>query len=454
MSSVSALPSSAPLSSAGRPKMNALTSTRFFAALYVVFFHFRWGLPRGGALDQFLDVGYVAVSFFFLLSGYILAMVYLRNEKKIDPATFYSARFARIYPLFIACVLLDTPFAVMMRISKYGLAGAVERVIQMFMGTAVMLHMFLPTIANINVPSWSLSIEAVFYLIFPILGPVLWRLRKRSLYIIAPAIYLASLTLRYVVAGIWPVPLPVLELPSFIGIFAIGILAARLSVNSEAMPGRIASHRLFAWGVLIASLAGFGLVVIASPWLLQHRIHLGLLLAPVFVGVIWTLSASCISGMSWLNAKWLVILGEASFGIYLLQWPVRQLLELFHLTGSLLDYPLFFGLLLGISVLSFRYYESPARRWILEMFHSRTKETWMPRQVAMVTLHKQSMERAYDRSQDSAQAALHRLEGGVEGVVSDELIRASIASHRGPQLQREVSMKPRGESTSQAPASR
>lgn len=64
----------------GQQRILPLTSLRFFAALFVVFFHttplaLRARLP--GVIAQTLGLGFTSVSFFFTLSGYILAIVYL-----------------------------------------------------------------------------------------------------------------------------------------------------------------------------------------------------------------------------------------------------------------------------------------------------------------------------------------------------------------------------------------
>jgi peptidoglycan/LPS O-acetylase OafA/YrhL len=83
-----------------RPRLPALTSLRFFAALHVVCFHFlafkivsgeRW-------LGQISSIGYVGVSFFFVLSGFILVYTYAGRD--IPARDFWRARFARIYPAF------------------------------------------------------------------------------------------------------------------------------------------------------------------------------------------------------------------------------------------------------------------------------------------------------------------------------------------------------------------
>jgi hypothetical protein len=100
-------------------KIHALTSLRFFAAFYVVLFHtvpLVFGDRMQATLTQrAISLGYVSVSFFFLLSGYILAMVYLRSGRPIDKRNFSSARFARVYPLFLVTLLADTPFVLLSR---------------------------------------------------------------------------------------------------------------------------------------------------------------------------------------------------------------------------------------------------------------------------------------------------------------------------------------------------
>src|SRR5690242_15865960 len=89
-----------------RPPLRALTGVRFMAAFYVVAYH---SLPflkshyrLYPAVEQFLSNGYLAVGFFYLLSGFILAYTY---EGKIGNLREYMrylvARFARIYPVYL-----------------------------------------------------------------------------------------------------------------------------------------------------------------------------------------------------------------------------------------------------------------------------------------------------------------------------------------------------------------
>src|SRR5579863_596949 len=94
-----------------RPPLQALTGVRFLAAFYVVLFHSlpwlrnKYQVPE--TLQIFLGNGYLAVSLFFILSGFILAYTY---EGQIEGSRnlfrFWQARFARIYPVYFLSLLL------------------------------------------------------------------------------------------------------------------------------------------------------------------------------------------------------------------------------------------------------------------------------------------------------------------------------------------------------------
>jgi len=363
------------VSALSRPKIHALTSARFFAALYVVFFHTKWGVTPGSALDRLLSVGYSSVAFFFLLSGYILGTVYLRAGKPVAPRGFYIARFARIYPLYIVSVFADAPFAIAGRIAKYGLWAAIARVSILLAGSSFMMQMWFHTDTVINIPSWSLAIETVFYLSFPFLGPLLWKLGKRGLAVSGSLLYIFSVLAHSILIRHNPDPVSGMLLPSYIATFAIGILVARWQTLLEQEGNKNYLSDGPAWIVFCCVCLGFAAVVYYSPWLFKEGIHFGLCLAPVFAALIWLLSSTQIPPVRLLTAKWLVILGEASYGLYLVQTPVNHLFKKFHLTGSPANYPLYLATCIGLSLLSFYFFETPVRRWILHRFHARTRET-------------------------------------------------------------------------------
>ena len=101
--------------SSDRKKRNldGLTGLRFFAAFAVVIYHFTgpaltgWPTP----LVNIAGSGFVAVSLFFLLSGFILSYNYLdpNGAMRGTKRSFYSSRFARIYPAYLLAFLVAAP---------------------------------------------------------------------------------------------------------------------------------------------------------------------------------------------------------------------------------------------------------------------------------------------------------------------------------------------------------
>src|SRR5207248_11685632 len=92
-------------------QLKALTGLRFFPALLVVLYQFT--LVSHAHIAGIVDCGFVGVSLFFVLSGFILAYNYLDrpNAHRFDRLTFWAARFARIYPVYLlAFVIAALPF--------------------------------------------------------------------------------------------------------------------------------------------------------------------------------------------------------------------------------------------------------------------------------------------------------------------------------------------------------
>jgi hypothetical protein len=94
-----------------RPRLGALTTLRFFAALHVVLFHMRVvRILDGGPwwYQNFASIGYVGVNLFFVLSGFIL--VYTYAGPPLNTPRFWQARFARIYPAYVLSLIVSAPF--------------------------------------------------------------------------------------------------------------------------------------------------------------------------------------------------------------------------------------------------------------------------------------------------------------------------------------------------------
>lgn len=161
-------------------RLDALTSLRFFAAFLIVFHHSFGAFGFGQGWNERLPT-YQAVSFFFVLSGFILTYVYRTFETKEDVWRFYIARFARIWPLHIFTLLL----VVILFKSWYKSQAAVNPAFFKALAANIFLiQAWIPDRSyfwSFNAVSWSISTEFAFYLLFPFLILNFSRIWKRKL---------------------------------------------------------------------------------------------------------------------------------------------------------------------------------------------------------------------------------------------------------------------------------
>src|SRR4051812_12300742 len=108
--------------SISRTEIHSLTSLRFFAAILVVCYHFSGAsleaVPRWVLIP--IQHGNLSVTFFFVLSGFILSLNYVgaNGTLTIPREQFFRARIARIFPLFLFAFLLDAPGVIAHRITS------------------------------------------------------------------------------------------------------------------------------------------------------------------------------------------------------------------------------------------------------------------------------------------------------------------------------------------------
>jgi peptidoglycan/LPS O-acetylase OafA/YrhL len=360
-----------------QPRLQALTSLRFFAALHVFIFHL-YAIKIGtftGLAGRVQLIGYVGVALFFVLSGFIL--VYAHAEREMRPGIFYRERVARIYPAYLFSLLLSAPGFVFLCLFWKGpevplFAWSKAHFPLSMSMVATLTQSWVPNGALAwNPPAWSLSVEAFFYLLFPFLMPWIMRWRSRNLALLIPSCWVLSLTVSCLYVWLKPDGVahttdeslnlfwlnglkfnPLMRLPEFMIGMACGVLYVRGAFN-----------RRWAMPMVIAGLTGFAAVAIGSPHIPYPMLH-DALLAPAF--------AALIIGLA-LRPRWtafmefgpLVLLGNASYSLYLLH---SFFLGMFFMPkGEPKPYgPI--GMAIGmlipflVAILAYRYIEEPLRR--------------------------------------------------------------------------------------------
>lgn len=294
-----------------------LTFLRFLAALLIVVFHFgkeTWPFSLN-PISDFINEGTIAVSFFYFLSGVVLALNYL-NNKEFSVRSFFIKRFARIYPVYILA-FLTTLVMVTTFTNSYPKMGSI--LLQIFS-----LHAWFPGIClEINFPSWSISVEVFFYFLFPLILVLLKRLSSTKSTTLIISFWLLSILQHYLFAHYLYIPYD-LRIEQFIlyfplwhlNTFLFGILCAKYIINKRKMnPQNILKSRIsYTIGVI-----AFFLILNTDNYIRPYT-HNGLM-APVFFMIVAGLSADKSILTRILGNRVFVLLGNASYSIYIFQWP-------------------------------------------------------------------------------------------------------------------------------------
>ncbi|MFI2209335.1 acyltransferase family protein [Streptomyces sp. NPDC020141] len=316
------------------PRLDSLTGLRWIAALAVFLSHVSTLLPIPHT-DAVFALGSSGVTFFFVLSGFVLTWTCLAGDR-VGP--FYGRRLARIWPLLAVGVLV--PLLLQLPDAPEGQSGTL---IKIALSAVLLYQAWAPgwILGGTSPVTWSLACEAFFYAIFPFLaGPTL-RSSLRRLGWAAVVLVLIGWGIKIWLWQAYP-PTP---RPSFTGMdglifgtyspiarvweFLLGIVAAAAVRKGWRSPlGVRPALALLVTGLLVL-------------WLLREetwRLYvvfdaLGQVTAPLYALLIVAVAQRDLAGgASWLRTRPMVALGEWSYAFYLLHFTV-----LFEISSRVFD---------------------------------------------------------------------------------------------------------------------
>jgi peptidoglycan/LPS O-acetylase OafA/YrhL len=207
------------------PQLDALNGMRFFAVFHIFLYHIwstRFEIPQPREapwnkvysnldsfppwLDHLLAHGYVSTSFFFLLSGFILAYLYWapNGELSTSPQRFWWQRFTRVYPVHLIALLITLPL-LFLRLAFDPGAPSVGLVVASGIATATLTQSwFAPLVPIWSWPTWALSAVVFLYLIMPWLMRVLSKLSRAQSIGLLVSLPLISLLPTFVFLAFFP----------------------------------------------------------------------------------------------------------------------------------------------------------------------------------------------------------------------------------------------------------
>jgi peptidoglycan/LPS O-acetylase OafA/YrhL len=303
------------------PRIDALTGLRIFPALIVLLSHLKPPAWAGPQLKAFLTSGYAGVTFFFVLSGFVLTHNYfdrfVRGFSLRLVISYFVARLARVYPLYLLLLVWVTFPELWLGKLNDSLWWDHTLALQAWTGTLRDAYAF-------NAPGWSISVEMFLYACFPVLVflllPLLRKPLRAGVALALVVVVMALLTAYFYRSGYATLPWedphsshrwlyrnPLCRL----GDFLLGMFAARLVATWTGLPRRaLQAGALLSTAAIVALMCWPEHVYSAVSWDFSYALPAALL-------IFCLASAPASWGTRWLGTKPLMLLGEASYALYL-----------------------------------------------------------------------------------------------------------------------------------------
>ncbi|MDG1728690.1 MAG: acyltransferase [Algibacter sp.] len=342
-------------------RIEQLTFTRFIAAILIVVFHY--GRDTFLFNNEYISFvsrqANVGVSYFFVLSGFVMIIAY-GNRKHISFLRFLQNRLARIYPVYLFAIILVLYVTINNDINFKDLSLNLTMIQSWFPEKAMTL----------NKPGWSLSVEFFFYILFPLLMNRLYSKTNFK-------------TLTLWVVSFWVISQLIFHL------FVFKIIELTFYDMQDIFYHPIMHFNTF----LIGNLAGLFFLKYQKKYTKNFRLEILLLLRLLIIILKFSLGLNYHNGLlsiifaplivlisfnhdritKIVSHNLFVFLGEISYGIYILQFPIWAILSNYrmrkyfgvnHDENPLITFTVRLIILILIAGLSYNYFEKPLRNKI------------------------------------------------------------------------------------------
>lgn len=372
---------------ASKPRYEILDGLRGVASVLVVLFHMFETYSKGPAY-QIINHGYLAVDFFFVLSGFVIGYAYEDRWDRMTTWGFFKRRLVRLHPMLIMGTVVGACLYFFGQCEQFGLDGYPDG--WKFL-LAFVLALFMIPVGNgldvrgwgemnpLNGPQWSLTFEYLANILYAV---VLRRIGKIALAILTAAAAFCTLDLClnwnvfgvltearnshiYTVIGGWSITVEQFYIGStrLLYPFLCGLLLSRIGKFINVKGG-------FWWCAALLTLA-FSLPCIGGEGSILNGIYNAGCILILFPLVVIMGAGSHIKGEK--SARICTFLGEISYPLYITHYPVMYMQM--NWAWNHPDAPLYAHIVVGVSTLlisiglayaCLKLYDLPVRKWLTE----------------------------------------------------------------------------------------
>ncbi len=384
-----------------RPNIPALTGARFFAAFAVLLYHYASLIPLSSVEGHLVGAGRSGVSFFYILSGFVLTYNYrdwFRSHTR-RWAAFASARMARVYPMYLTSLLVALPVVLWERsCHKAALSAAAASPLSppgmalSFVANVLCLQPFLP-IPEVQLlwssVNWSIPCELFFYACFPFL--MVWLCSRKltrsgtfrwaaGIYVLQVVLFSAliavltyswspqSLVGQITVTRYFANDFLVYRAPWVrIGEFVIGILMGMCFLKEQDEGISTSSRRnALIITVCVALVSALACIQLSgTPQKVIAWLQAFGLFTPFYAIIILSIARGASGFTAFLSSRPIELLGESSYSLYLLHTIPLGALILANAPGHVFWLGTTVLTILAtilVSICTYRFIETPARR--------------------------------------------------------------------------------------------
>ncbi|MFV0607145.1 MAG: acyltransferase family protein [Niabella sp.] len=358
-----------------------LDALRGVAAIVVVLFHILEVYAEGDHVEQLINHGYLAVDFFFMLSGYVMAHAYDDRWNNMTLKDFFKRRIIRLHPMIILGMTIGA------LCFYFGESAFFPKIADTSFWTLILITLIGYTLIPVppsmdirgwdemhplNGPAWSLFLEYIANILHALI------LRKLSKVVLSILVFVAAVALIHLavtspngdIIGGWSLEPEQLRIgfTRLLFPYMAGMLLRRVVKITSIKNTFLMSSILLVFVLSFPRVGGYN-----NLW--ANGLYDSLTVILIFPIIIYLGASGDVKTR--MGDKLCTFLGDISYPLYIIHFPF---IYIFYAWVTENEIPISYGILVGLAILVFtillsyislKYYDEPVRKWLAKRYMSK-----------------------------------------------------------------------------------